>query len=84
VSARRTGTSEVTIAVQDNGPGIASEDRPRLFQKFSRGSGLTGQTPGTGLGLAFCKLAVEAHGGRINVESEPGKGSTFTFTLPVE
>lgn len=84
VSARHAGPDEVAIAVRDEGPGIAPEDRPRLFQKFSRGSNLTGQMPGTGLGLAFCKLAVETHGGHISVESEPGKGSTFTFTLPVE
>ena len=84
IRARRNGPDEVAISVRDEGPGIAPEDRPRLFQKFSRGSSVTGQTPGTGLGLAFCKLAVEAHGGRISVESESGQGSTFTFTLPVE
>jgi signal transduction histidine kinase len=84
VSARRNKPTEVEIAIRDKGPGIAPEDRPRLFQKFSRGAAVGGQTPGTGLGLAFCKLAVEAHGGQISVDSEPGKGSTFTFTLPVE
>ena len=84
ISAGRSGPNEVAISIRDEGPGIAPEDRPRLFQKFSRGTAITGQTPGTGLGLAFCKLAVEAHGGRISVDSAPGKGSTFTFTLPVE
>ena len=84
ISARHAGPDEVAIAVRDEGPGIAAEDRSRLFQKFSRGSRVGGQTPGTGLGLAFCKMAVEAHGGRISVESELGKGSRFTFTLPVE
>ena len=83
VSVQRAD-DEIRISVRDEGPGITPEDRPRLFQKFSRGSSVSGQTPGTGLGLAFCKLAVEAHGGQISVDSEPGRGSTFTFTLPVE
>ncbi len=82
VSARRSPGNQVVIAVRDEGPGIAPEDRARLFQKFGRGASVGGYTPGTGLGLAFCKLAVETHGGQIRVESEPGKGSTFTFTLP--
>lgn len=83
VSARRTD-HEVHISVRDEGPGIAPQDRPRLFQKFGRGTTTTSQATGTGLGLVFCKMAVEAHGGQITVESELGKGSTFTFTLPVE
>ncbi|HLF26380.1 MAG TPA: ATP-binding protein [Anaerolineae bacterium] len=85
VSARRGKGNEVEISVRDEGPGIAPEDRARLFHKFSRGaSAISGQAPGTGLGLAFCKLAVEIHGGKIRVESELGKGSTFTFSLPTE
>ena len=84
VSARRGQGNQVEIAVRDEGPGIAPEDRARLFQKFGRGGSIGGHTPGTGLGLAFCKLAVETHGGQIRVESEAGKGSTFTFTLPAE
>ena len=84
VSARRGPGNQVEIAVHDEGLGIAPEDRARLFQKFGRGSSIGRHTPGTGLGLAFCKLAVETHGGHIRVESEPGKGSTFTFTLPAE
>jgi signal transduction histidine kinase len=83
VRARRVD-HEVLISVRDDGPGISPEDKLRLFQKFSRGATMTGQATGTGLGLAFCKMAIEAHGGQIDVESEPGKGSTFTFTLPVE
>lgn len=72
---------EVRVWVMDHGPGIPVEQQERLFQKFSRLQGR--KTPGVGLGLAFCRLAVEAHDGRIWVESEPGEGARFTFTLPV-
>jgi signal transduction histidine kinase len=71
---------QVWVSVADTGPGILPELQSRLFQKFVVGQ-LKGR--GSGIGLAFCKLAVEAHGGRIWVESEPGQGATFTFTLPV-
>jgi PAS domain S-box-containing protein len=66
------------VSVADTGPGIAPEVRDQLFQKF-----VTGRHAerGTGLGLAFCKLALEAHGQRIWVESQPGQGTTFTFSL---
>jgi PAS domain S-box-containing protein len=70
------------VRVRDNGPGISPEDRERIFEKFFRLSGES-RPKGLGLGLAFCRLAVEAHGGKIWVESDKGKGSTFTFTLPV-
>ncbi len=70
----------VRVSVSDDGPGIAPELQERLFQEFVTGSV---REQGNGLGLAFCRLAVEAHGGRIWVESEPGRGSTFWFTLPV-
>jgi signal transduction histidine kinase len=79
VSARREG-QEVAVSVSDDGAGVPPELLPRLFQAFAHGDHLE---RGSGLGLAFCRLAVEAHGGRIGVESEPGRGSTFTFTLPV-
>jgi signal transduction histidine kinase len=74
------GPEHVTITVRDSGPGLPPEMRGSLFQKF-----ITGRHSerGSGLGLAFCKLAVEAHGGRIWVESEPGAGSAFSFTLPL-
>ena len=70
------------VGVSDNGPGIPKEDQKRIFEKFARVQ-RKGRPKGLGLGLAFCRLAVEAHGGRIWVESEPGQGSTFYFTLPI-
>jgi two-component system sensor histidine kinase/response regulator len=72
---------EVTIAVADNGHGIPSQYLETIFEKF--GQVETRQRTGTGLGLTFCKMAVEAHGGQISVESVEGEGSTFTFTLPI-
>jgi signal transduction histidine kinase len=72
---------EVRVAVTDTGPGIAPEYHQRIFEKFGQVEDRKNRL-GTGLGLTFCKLAVEAHGGRIGVESEVGKGSTFWLTLP--
>jgi PAS domain S-box-containing protein len=72
------------IWVEDNGRGIPEDSLEKVFQKFSRvREGATGHTSGLGLGLAFCKLAVENHGGQIWVESEFEKGSRFTFTAPI-
>lgn len=77
------------ISVADQGPGIAPEQRLRLFERFGRGlartegAGAGAKPTGTGLGLFLTKYLVEAHGGRIWVESETGKGATFRFTLPV-
>ena len=73
--------SEIRVAITDVGPGIAPEYHKRIFEKFGQVEE-QGNRLGTGLGLTFCKLAVEAHGGRIGVESELGKGSTFWFELP--
>jgi len=70
----------IRFAVRDTGEGIPSEAFERIFEKFGQ---LDSRKVGTGLGLAFCKLAVEAHGGRIQVESTPGAGSTFSFTIPL-
>ena len=70
----------VRCEVTDTGVGIAADDLPKLFQRFSQLPG--SQAGGTGLGLSICKALVEAHGGTIGVESEPGRGSTFWFTLP--
>jgi PAS domain S-box-containing protein len=71
------------VSVSDNGIGIAPEDQAKLFQKFYRvDSSFTREHSGTGLGLAIVKTIVELHGGSVAVESKPGKGSTFSFTLP--
>jgi signal transduction histidine kinase len=76
---------EVQVAVADTGPGIAGTDQARIFEEFQQARTGDGERPeGTGLGLALSKKLIELHGGRIWVESEPGQGSTFTFTLPVE
>lgn len=75
----------VEFSVHDTGEGIPSDSFERIFEKFGQLEPREGgQLMGTGLGLTFCKLAVEAHGGTISVESEPGKGSTFRFTIPLK
>lgn len=79
----RSEERTVAVSVRDNGGGIAQEDLPKLFQKFSQVGPLGVQFKGTGLGLALCKEIVSLHKGTITVASEPGAGSTFTFTLPV-
>ncbi len=72
----------VQITVEDNGPGIPDEDKERLFNRFTQLETRQGRRRGTGLGLAFCRLAVEAHGGRIWIEDAPDGGARFVFTLP--
>jgi signal transduction histidine kinase len=82
VSASRHNGS-VDVAVADTGPGIAAEDLPRVFERFFRvDESRSRDDGGTGIGLAIARSVVEAHGGRIWAESEPGRGSTFTFELP--
>ncbi len=77
-------THSMIFSVSDTGEGIPAESFERIFEKFSQvASRRGGRTLSTGLGLTFCKLAVEAHGGHIGVESIPGQGSTFRITLPV-
>ena len=72
------------MSVRDTGPGISSADQIRLFQEFQQAdNAITKKKGGTGLGLAISNRIIEMHGGRIWVESQPGQGSTFTFTLPV-
>ncbi|MBI3291825.1 MAG: sensor histidine kinase [Elusimicrobia bacterium] len=79
------GESAVTVQVQDNGEGIPQEYQEKIFEKFVQAARKRARVrTGVGLGLTFCKMAVEAHGGRIGVESQPGHGSTFTWTLPRE
>ena len=73
----------VQFAVRDTGPGLAEQERKHLFQKYSELAGRKkAELKGTGLGLFICKSVVEAHGGVIGVDSEPGKGSLFHFTIP--
>jgi signal transduction histidine kinase len=81
VSATRVN-GEVRVSVADTGPGVAPEDRDRIFEEFQQSETGVGLREGTGLGLALSKRFGELHGGRIWVESELGRGSTFTFALP--
>ncbi len=79
ITARRDGSSAV-IEVEDQGPGIPKDEQPRIWERLYRGAG-TGRR-GLGLGLSFVRAIVEAHAGEVYVESEPGRGSTFTIRIP--
>lgn len=81
IRLERRGGKELLVSVEDCGPGIPEDSREKIFIKFE-GSKDDRNRYSTGLGLAFCKMAVNAHGGDIWVESEEGKGSIFRFTLP--
>jgi signal transduction histidine kinase len=84
VSASKDNAEWAQVSINDSGPGISAEECQKIFQKFYQVSEDGGPKPkGTGLGLAISKALVELHGGKIWVESEPGRGSTFSFTLPV-
>jgi signal transduction histidine kinase len=83
VSAMRVN-GEVRVSVADTGPGVDPEDHERIFEEFRQTESGLEQHEGTGLGLALSKRFVELHGGRIWIESELGRGSTFVFTLPAE
>lgn len=87
LQAETAGAGEIRFSVADTGPGIAESDRPYLFEAFwqsaRRLSGGAAAAGGAGLGLSITKRLVEAHGGRLWVESAPGAGSVFSFTLPV-
>ena len=75
--------SKLVTSVADQGPGIDGIDQGMIFDKFYRGRGQRSTTPGTGMGLAIAKALVEAHGGTIEVISQIGQGSVFSFTLPL-
>jgi signal transduction histidine kinase len=76
------GEGQLRVQITDSGPGVPVEDRDRIFEKFGALNGRkSGRKYSTGLGLAFCKLTVEAHGGRIGIDGNSGPGSTFWFTL---
>ena len=82
--AAEQGDREVQVSVQDTGPGIAPEDRERIFEEFQQTDVGASQREGTGLGLALSRRLVELHGGHLWVESELGRGSRFVFTLPTQ
>ncbi|MGH7844176.1 MAG: GAF domain-containing protein [Candidatus Binatia bacterium] len=84
VGTRLRKDSEIAVYVSDTGVGIPQDEIGSLFQKYRQTtSGKTSEHKGTGLGLVICKMIVEAHGGRIWVDSEEGKGTTFSFSLPI-
>ncbi|MGH8729981.1 MAG: sensor histidine kinase, partial [Burkholderiales bacterium] len=74
---------DIEISVADTGIGIAPDDQEFIFEEFRQARGAR-STEGTGLGLALTRKFVEMHGGKITVQSEPGKGSTFIFSLPMQ
>ncbi|OPZ24406.1 MAG: Phytochrome-like protein cph1 [bacterium ADurb.BinA186] len=74
---------EAILTVEDNGKGISEEDKPKLFQRFWQAASGKRYYASTGLGLYLCKRIIDSHGGRIWCESEQGKGSTFSFALPI-
>lgn len=82
VLADRDGPGKVRFTVEDAGPGISPAALPHVFEPYYRAPGADGAAPGTGLGLAVVKALVEAHGGRIDVASEVGRGTKISFTLP--
>ena len=84
-AAQSDSTDELKIQVIDTGPGIPQKLLPKIFQPFftTKGTTRNGEAKGTGLGLAICKEIIEHHRGRIEVESEVGKGTTFTLHLPI-
>jgi signal transduction histidine kinase len=85
VRARERGTQHIVIEVVDHGLGIPPDQIGKLFQKFARVRSEDHlRVSGTGLGLYICRLIVEGHGGQIWVESDPGRGSTFGMSLPID
>jgi len=82
VFARRD-REQIVVGVSDQGIGISTDDQKRIFANFERVESLASGIKGTGLGLAVCRFLVEAHQGKLWVESQPGQGATFCFTLPL-
>ena len=79
----RAGDNGVVISVADRGPGIPAEEQRRIFEKYYRGKHGRGHLTGMGMGLPIARQVVEAHNGRVWVESQPSEGATFSFTLPL-
>jgi signal transduction histidine kinase len=85
LAVQRRGEDQVVVAVTDRGIGVAKGEQQKIFEKFYRAEdSLVHETKGSGLGLSLVKHIMEAHGGSVEVESAPGKGSTFTLVLPFE
>lgn len=82
IASRLVDPNWLEVSVSDSGPGVAPEQRSMIFELYGQVSG-TQPRQGTGIGLTFCKLAIEAHGGSISVRDAPERGSTFWFTIPV-
>ncbi len=78
------GEGEWKLTIEDNGMGIPEKSLPHLFKKFYRVGGSENKTAGTGLGLSICKQIVSGHGGRIEVSSKLGTGTTFTIHIPTQ
>ena len=84
VAAGLTDDCELELSVDDKGPGIPTQDRERIFEPFFRGDSVRqSRVPGHGLGLAICQSIVEAHGGRMTIESQVGKGTSVCVILPL-
>lgn len=82
--ALRVADGRAQVLVSDTGAGIAADELPLIFDRFFRASSShRSATPGTGLGLGIARSLVEAHGGTLTVDSEPGRGTTFTISLPL-
>jgi signal transduction histidine kinase len=75
---------EVRFWVRDSGPGVPIEDRERIFERFYRGRSARPRSEGAGLGLSIVRAIAEAHGGRVELDSQPGRGATFTIIVPLQ
>ena len=84
INALTSTDSQLKISVIDQGAGLSARDRENLFKKFVRLNDRSGEQFGVGLGLSVVKTIVEAHGGRVGVDENPGGGSIFWFTLPMK